>query len=162
MSSSVLPSKPRASGWMCEEQIAGRRACVRPLSQPAHQPGRPGSPGHGQRPRRPSPSGLPAAAPGPLFLRLELLPWAARLQDCASRLTSPETRYCSGSGFACKSTPARDRPPPESRLLRPEGYREQWTVEARPQPFSLVTENGPWSSAFLLANTAPSPRRERG
>lgn len=58
--------------------------------------------------------------------------------------------------------PGQGPAPPESRLLWPEGHREQWTVEARPQPLSLAAENGPWSSAFLLANTAPSPRRERG
>lgn len=110
--------------------------------------------GRGPRPRRPSPSRLPALAPGPLFPRLGLRPWAARLQACLSRLTSPETRSCSGGGSACKSTPDTARPLQSHYGSGPRGTENNGRDMPALRRAHWPSRTAPGNSAFLLASTA--------
>ena len=112
-------------------------------------------------PDAPPPTGLPALAPGPLSPCLGLLSRPARLQLWLSGLTSPETRCQSRGRSARKRAPGHCPAPPESRWLKPEGHREQWTGEARPPPRSLATENCTWKLCFPIGEYGPS-RAEGG
>lgn len=139
-----IPSQCRAAllGCVCAElwrerdsagpEPPGRRA-KRRAPRPARRP-------H----RRPSPK-LPSAGSRPVTRSsLCLFPAGHAAPDLPLRLASPGTRSCSPSRSARKSAPRPGPAPLDSPRLKPMGYGEQWTGEARPPPRSLAAQDSPW------------------
>lgn len=138
-----IPSQCKAAllGCVCAElwrernsagpEEPGRRAERRP---------RPAGRGHG----RPSPK-LPSAGSRPVTRSsLWLFPAGRAAPDLPLSLASPGTRSGSPSRSAFKSAPRPGPAPLDSPQLKPMGYREQWTGEARPPPRSLAAQDSPW------------------
>lgn len=153
-----IQSEPCAPGWTGRELTAGRRARARSRGGPTRKRSPPGS--AGSAPHAPPPAGCQHWLQA-RYSHASRYPPGPRGSRPASPGSPPGgTRSCSGGGFGCKSARGTARPR-ESRRLRPEGHREQWTVEARPQPPSLATLERPLKLCFPIGRYGVQPAAGR-